>query len=71
MSELIIEQIDFSEITNEVIEEQEGLVKVKRFYFSGPMLVAEAINGNKRMYPLPVIQSNVDRYQDCIKNKQS
>lgn len=71
MSELIIEQIDFSEITQEVIEEQEGLQKVKRFYFSGPMLVAEAINGNKRMYPRPVIEGNVEKYQKAIAEKQS
>jgi hypothetical protein len=71
MSELIIEQIDFSEITQEVIEEQEGLQKVKRFYFSGPMLVAEMLNGNKRMYPKPVIESNVDKYQKAILERQS
>jgi hypothetical protein len=70
-SNILIETTDFSLIETEIIEEQEGMSKKKAFYISGPMLVSEAMNGNKRVYPRPVIESQVLRYQDVIKDKRS
>jgi len=71
MSEILIEQIDFDSITNEVIEEQVGVSKSKKFYITGPMLVSEQLNGNKRMYPKPVIEREVQKYQQIISEKRS
>jgi hypothetical protein len=71
MKDLLIEQIDFDSIENDVEEITEGLSKKKNFYIKGPMLVAETVNGNKRVYPRPVIESQVAKYQDLIKAKRS
>ena len=71
MSEILIEQIDFESISNEVIEEQSGVSKIKKFYITGPMLVAEQLNGNKRIYPKPVIEREVEKYQQMISEKRS
>lgn len=70
-SNLLIETTDFSSIETEIIEEQQGMTKVKNFYITGPMLVAETTNGNKRIYPRPVIENQVLRYQDVIKDRRS
>lgn len=70
-SNILIETADFSMIETEIIEEQEGMTKTKSFFITGPMLVSEATNGNKRIYPRPVIEGQVNRYQDVIKDKRS
>jgi len=71
MSEILIEQIDFESISNEIIEEQSGATKTKKFFITGPMLVSEQMNGNKRIYPKPVIEREVEKYQQIIKEKRS
>jgi hypothetical protein len=68
---ILIETADFSSIETEIIEEQVGMSKTKNFYISGPMLVADMTNGNKRIYPIPVIEANVNRYQNVIQDKRS
>lgn len=68
---ILIETADFSLIETEIVELQEGMNKTKSFFITGPMLVSEATNGNKRIYPRPVIEGQVNRYQDVIKDKRS
>jgi hypothetical protein len=71
---LLIEEVDFDLVQTQIIEEdalEEGMPKTKSFYITGPMLVSEAENGNKRRYPRPVIEAQVNKYQDVIKDRRS
>jgi len=73
-SNILIEEVDFSSIETHIIEEEsleEGKAPTRSIYITGPMVVAEAMNGNKRIYPRPVIEGQVNKYQDIIKDRRS
>jgi len=71
MSDLILEDVDFSLIESEVEELQEGMAKTKIFYLKGPFLQAEIQNGNKRIYPKSIIEREVEKYNKVISEKRS
>lgn len=68
---ILIEEVDFSLIETEILEEKAGMTTTKNFFISGPMLVSETTNGNKRIYPRPVIEAQVEKYQTVINDKRS
>lgn len=70
--ELLIEEIDFQSITNEVISESisEGKM-IKNLYLSGPHLQAVDKNQNERSYPYPVVEREVNKVNEMyIKNNR-
>lgn len=56
MSELLIEDIDLALVENRIEEVTEGMTKTKNFFIVGPYMQANVVNGNKRSYPLEVIE---------------
>lgn len=62
---LIREFVDFTEleVLKEDIESEDG-IKEKVLRLRGPFLVAEARNKNNRIYPLDILQREVNRYND-------
>lgn len=66
---LILEEIDRQSCAIEYGEINEATGK-KALYVSGPMLVAEQLNKNKRMYPGHIMEREVNRYiEDRIKTR--
>jgi len=65
MSQIIItEDCDLESIDNQIIEEEtleEGKSQ-KNYYISGPYLSADTKNGNGRIYPHAVLESQVQKY---------
>lgn len=58
MLKLITEDVDIQSL--EILTEGEGSNKV--FKIKGPMLQAEILNKNKRIYPKPVLKREVDKF---------
>lgn len=62
---LLIEQIDMEEVS--VLTET---VDGKKFtYITGPYIRAEVVNGNRRKYPLSVVEPAVDNYKKEFVNE--
>lgn len=69
MTNLLVEQMDFEEISVNLLTETIGDKVIKRCYVKGPCLVSEIKNGNGRVYPKPIIEREVRRMNDTkIKN---
>lgn len=66
---LLIEQADFDEIENKIIEE--GLTKEKSYYISGPYIECNIKNKNARIYPGPIVEPQVVAFQQLIHQKRS
>lgn len=62
---LLTEQTEDVEL---ITEESNG---TKNYYISGPFMVAESLNGNKRVYPKSVLEQEMIRYQPLISEKRS
>lgn len=60
--EIIREEVDLQDVTNEIIEESAGMSKTKNFYISGPFVQAEVVNGNRRSYPRAIIEREVEAH---------
>ena len=58
---LLIEEVDYQSIDNQVIEEclNEGASPVKKYYITGPYIEAETKNHNGRIYPQTIIEREV------------
>lgn len=64
--ELIIEKIDFESVGYEILTENvNGTVK-KNVYISGIHMQSEVKNGNGRIYPKPVLQSEIARINEGL-----
>jgi len=62
MAELLIEEIDFQSIENKIITESSNDGKpIKKYWLNGPHADSEIKNGNGRIYPRTVVESNVIR----------
>lgn len=48
---------------------QEGEVKTKNYYLSGCFMQAECTNKNGRIYPKPILEKEVHRFQPIIEGK--
>lgn len=68
---LLTEQINGDVNDFEVLKENAGNNGEKSLYISGPFIGAEKKNRNGRIYPLHVIEREVNKYQDLIKTCQS
>jgi hypothetical protein len=55
---LIREEIDNIQVLSEMTESGK-----KKLYITGPFLEAEVVNGNKRKYPIEVLQNGVNVYK--------
>jgi hypothetical protein len=49
-------------------EEKNG---VKQYFIKGPFMVAETLNGNKRMYPKAVLEGELGRYAQIISENRA
>jgi len=58
MLKLIREDVDYNNVTYLV----EGKGDTKRHYITGPFLQAEITNKNNRIYPLAILEAEVNRY---------
>lgn len=71
---LLVEDVDFSEVNNEVIEEKSnhpGTEAKKNYYISGPYVQAEVKNGNGRIYPRAVLENQVAGYAKRIESNRA
>lgn len=62
---LLVEDVDFNEVDNEVIiekAEHPGAAGKKNYYIKGPYVQAEVKNGNGRVYPRAVLENQVAQY---------
>lgn len=59
MSYLITEDVRPEEL-NFLAEEKSG---EKFYYIEGPFLRAEVVNGNRRRYPIDIMEREVERYR--------
>lgn len=60
MAKLIIEEVKPHEL--EVLTESEN--GKKAFYITGPFMKAEVVNGNRRKYPMKVMENAVNKYNE-------
>lgn len=58
----------YDDVTNIITESTDGK---KHYYIEGVFAQAVKTNRNGRSYPLPVMQNEVNRYQDAISKKRS
>jgi len=64
----LIEEVNLDLIENQIIEEEN---KPKKYIIKGPYLEADVKNRNKRIYPKPVIEKQVENFQQLIKERRS
>ena len=62
LTEELDEQIEF------LTEEKNG---IKQYFISGPFMVAESLNGNKRVYPRSVLENELGRYAQIISENRA
>lgn len=61
---LLVEDVDFMVIDNEIIEEAVGESKVKKYHIRGPYMESETKNHNGRTYPRPIIEREVKKMME-------
>jgi hypothetical protein len=62
LTEELDEQIEF------LTEEKNG---IKQYFIKGPFMVAETLNGNKRVYPRSVLENELGRYSQIISENRA
>lgn len=60
-----------TELTEEIEILTEDKNGVKQYFISGPFMVAESLNGNKRIYPKSVLESELGRYSQIISENRA
>lgn len=49
----------------------EGDIKVKNYYLNGCFMQTETLNKNGRIYPRPILEKELNRYQSLIESKRA
>lgn len=66
---LLIEEVDLDLIDIEILTERNS--KEKKYIIKGPFIESNIKNKNGRVYPGPIVEAEVNKYQDVIKKGRS